>query len=89
MTKFRTLGPRFSLDARGERDAGEVVARYPSSYHFQTEGDEIVVYSKPPKTKTDLYDMGTKDHQAIKSLGDLNRLHSRRYPRRQAVRAAR
>lgn len=89
MTKFRTVGPRFSLDARSEHDEGEVVARYPSTYHFQTEGDEIVVYSKPPNTKTDLYDMGTKDHHPIQSLGDLNRLHARRYPRRQALRATR
>lgn len=69
-----------------EEEDGEVVARYPASYHVATEDDEIVVYSRAPQHKTDRFDMDTdarktRDGRPPQTVAELNALHLRHYGR--------
>jgi hypothetical protein len=45
-----------------EEEVGEVAARFPADFHAQVEGDELVVYSRPPLSqRTDIYDFKIED----------------------------
>lgn len=95
--RHRDLRARRHRDDEYEDDEdGEVVARYPASYHVQTEGDEIVIYSKPPRSQpTDLLDFRVddrrrkhvaRDQRPPQSLAELNQLHRQFYAKSHAVR---
>jgi hypothetical protein len=79
------LARRRGDEEEPDDEDGDVVARYPASYHVATEGDEIVVYSCAPQHKTDRSDMNTdrrtRDGRPPQTVAELNALHLRHYGR--------
>jgi hypothetical protein len=75
---------------------GEVVARFPASFHMQTEGDEIVVYSRPPRSqRSDILDIkvddrsrrAARDQHPPRTVAELNRFFAGYYPRKKTTAA--
>jgi hypothetical protein len=93
--RHRDLHDRRPRDEEPDDEDGEVVARFPASYHVQTEGDEIVVYSRPPRSqRTDLFDFKiedrkrrTGDQRPPRTLVELNRFFASYYPRKKTTAA--
>jgi len=84
-------------DEGEEGDENGVIARYPaSSHHVRTEGDEIVVYGRPPREGSDMsaaeanlsFDHAkTHDNRPPRTLAALNEFYRRYYPRRRTTAA--
>jgi hypothetical protein len=84
----KSVNASCACDEEPNMEEGKVVARYPKGYHVQTEGDEIVVYSKAPNTKTDLFDFKTtQDHRPPRTLAEMNKFFAGYYPRRRTTAA--
>ncbi len=93
--RHRDLRDRRPRDEEPDDEDGEVVARFPRNFHVQTEGDEIVVYSRPPRSqRTDIYDLKiedrtrrTGDQRPPRTVAELNRFFASYYPRKKTTAA--
>jgi hypothetical protein len=83
----KSISASCACDEESDMEEGEIVARFPASYHCQTEGDEIVVYKTPPKNKTDLFDFKTADRRPPRTLREMNTFFAGYYPRRKTTAA--
>jgi hypothetical protein len=86
----KSISASCACDEESDMEQVEIVARYPASYHCQTEGDEIIVYKTSPKNKTDIFNFDsktTKDRRPPRSLSELNKFFAGYYPRRRTTAA--
>jgi hypothetical protein len=84
---YSVSGENIAPRDEGADDDG-VVARYPASYHAEIEDDELVIYSRAPESRTDLYDFkATHDHRPPRTLAEMNQFFAGYYPRRRSTAA--
>jgi hypothetical protein len=78
-----------NITAGDEAEENGVVARYPATYHAATEGNELVIYSKAPQQKTDIYnfDRAAQDSQPPQTLRQMNAYLRDYYPRKRTTAA--
>jgi hypothetical protein len=90
--KFRNLGKFRTQDVppRGRDEAyKKEIARFKGA-HFTAEREDgdLVIFAVTDELGVPAQEMRAVDRSAVRTLGDLNRLHLAHYQRRKSVRAA-